>query len=332
MKKSAHIDFKAARGEPEVVITSFIHAARQRAWKAYIDPNLVGCWWGPENLTTTVDKMKVTPGGEWRFVQHDPAGREFAFHGVYREIAPPERLAFTFEYEGEPGHRLEETVSFEERDSGTEITDRSVFATVADRDGMLKSGMKKGAVETMERFATLLDNMEKSGAGSAAGPGLWEGKGSEVFIIRVFDAPRALVWKAWTEPERVKRWWGPAGFTAPVINIDLCVGSRFLFCMRGPDGRDYWNTGVYREIVPGEKIVATDSFADRKGSPVPASYYGMSADYPREMLLSVSFEDEGGKTKFILRQMGHPLGKPTEQAQEGWTQSLDKLAASLREP
>jgi uncharacterized protein YndB with AHSA1/START domain len=67
------------------------------------------------------------------------------------------------------------------------------------------------------------------------------------------------VWKAWTDPERVKRWWGPKGFTAPVCKIDLRVGGKFLYCMRSPDGKDYWNTDVYRDIVERERIVSTDS-------------------------------------------------------------------------
>src|SRR5207249_10001297 len=67
------------------------------------------------------------------------------------------------------------------------------------------------------------------------------------------------------DPERAKRWWGPEGFTAPFIKIDLRVGGKYLFCMRSPDGKDYWSTGVYREIVPLQRIVSTDSFADEKG-------------------------------------------------------------------
>jgi len=101
---------------------------------------------------------------------------------------------------------------------------------------------------------------------------------SELIITRVFDAPSELVWKAWTEPERVKQWWGPRGFTSPFCKIDLRVGGSYLVSMRAPDGQDFWSTGVYREIVPQERIVATDSFADEKGNVVPASHYGMSGD------------------------------------------------------
>jgi uncharacterized protein YndB with AHSA1/START domain len=100
-----------------------------------------------------------------------------------------------------------------------------------------------------------------------------EPAGQELVIERIFDAPRELAWRAWTDPERMKRWWAPKDFTAPHITIDLQVGGKYVFCMRGPDGNDFWSTGVYREIVPMERIVCTDCFADEKGIAVPATHY-----------------------------------------------------------
>ncbi|CAG0981758.1 MAG: SRPBCC domain-containing protein [Candidatus Methanoperedens sp.] len=151
----------------------------------------------------------------------------------------------------------------------------------------------------------------------------------ELVITRIFDAPRELVWKSWTEPERVKRWWGPKGFTAPFCKIDLRVGGVFLYCMRSPEGKDYWSTGVYRVIVPMERIVCTDSFSDEEGNVVPATYYGMSPDFPLEMLVTVTFEESGGKTKLILRHTGIPHGADQEGAEQGWNESFDKLAEIL---
>ncbi len=152
----------------------------------------------------------------------------------------------------------------------------------------------------------------------------------ELTITRIFDAPRELVWKAWTEPERVKRWWGPKDFTAPFSTLDFRVGGAYLNCMRSPDGKDYWSTGVYQEIVPMERIVYTDSFADEKGNVVPATHYGLSADHPLEMLVTVTFEEEKGKTKMTLRHAGLPPGTMSDMANAGWNQSFDKLAESLK--
>jgi uncharacterized protein YndB with AHSA1/START domain len=150
-----------------------------------------------------------------------------------------------------------------------------------------------------------------------------------VGITRVFDAPRELVWKAWTEPERFMQWWGPKGFTSPVCKIDLRVGGKYLSCMRSPEGKDYWSTGVYREIVEPERIVCTDSFADEEGNVVPATYYGMSPDFPLEMLVTVTFEEHEGKTKLTLQHVGIPAGENSDLAEAGWNESFDKLAENL---
>lgn len=152
---------------------------------------------------------------------------------------------------------------------------------------------------------------------------------SDLIITRIFDAPRELAWKAWTEPERVKKWWGPQYFTAPVVKLDLRVGGTYLSCMRGPDGKDYWSTGVYREIVPNEKLVMTDCFADEKGNVVPASHYGMGGDFPLELLVTVTFEAIGKRTKMVLRHEGIPEGQMKELTLAGWSGSFDKLAESI---
>ena len=153
-----------------------------------------------------------------------------------------------------------------------------------------------------------------------------------VLITRIFDAPRESVWKAWTDCDRLMRWWGPKDFTTPLCKIDLRPGGDFQNCMRSPEGRDYCGKGTYREIVPLERIVCTDSFADKEGNVVPATYYGMSADYPLEMLVTVTFEEIEGKTKLTLQ---HTLGPVTaserDLCQQGWSESLDKLAGYLAE-
>jgi uncharacterized protein YndB with AHSA1/START domain len=152
----------------------------------------------------------------------------------------------------------------------------------------------------------------------------------ELVIERIFDAPRERVWKAWSDPEKMMRWWGPEHFTAPVIKIGFRVGGKSLSCMRSPDGQDYWSTGTYREIVPLQKIVTTDSFADENGNVVSADYYGMSPDLPKELLVMVTFEDLGGKTKQTLRHVGFPPGEDLENARSFWSTSFGKLAKSLK--
>lgn len=143
----------------EIVMERVFAAPRALIFKAYTDPNLIPKWWGPRYLTTTVDKMEVKVGGVWRFVQRDADGNEYAFHGEYREIVPPDRLAYTFEFEGMPGHALLETVTFEEREGKTKVTVTSLFQSVEDRDGMIQSGMEAGANESADRLAELLETL-----------------------------------------------------------------------------------------------------------------------------------------------------------------------------
>ena len=110
-----------------------------------------------------------------------------------------------------------------------------------------------------------------------------------MYITQIFDSPLNKVWKAWTEPESVKKWWGPKDFTAPFVKDDIKEGGSYLYCMRFPEGEDFWSTGVYKEIIPMKRIVATDSFADSEGNVVSASYYGMSGDWPLELNVIVTF-------------------------------------------
>jgi len=151
----------------------------------------------------------------------------------------------------------------------------------------------------------------------------------ELVIVRTFNAPREAVWQAWTEPERVMRWWGPKGFAAPVCKIDFRVGGKYLNCMRSPEGQDFWSTGKYLEIVAPSLLVCTDSFADADGNVVPATHYGMGADFPLELQIRVTFEGDAGITLMTLRHLGMPPGEMSDLCRAGWSESFDKLAASL---
>ncbi len=114
-------------------------------------------WWGPRRMTTIVDQMDVRPGGAWRFVMRESDGSEQGFRGTYREIAPPERIVQTFEWEGLPGHVIVEIVTFEDLGGGrTKVTTVLLFHTTEERDGMLSSGMESGLTESHERLAELL--------------------------------------------------------------------------------------------------------------------------------------------------------------------------------
>ncbi len=152
----------AEPGQQEILITREFDAPRELVFKAFTDPNLLPQWWGPRNLSTEVDTMDVRPGGQWRFLNRDAEGNEYAFHGVYHEILAPERIIDTFEFEGLPetGHVTLETIKLEKLPGGrTKLIAQSVFQSVADRDGMLQSGMEEGVNDTYDRLAELLKKM-----------------------------------------------------------------------------------------------------------------------------------------------------------------------------
>jgi uncharacterized protein YndB with AHSA1/START domain len=149
----------AEPGQHEIILVRDFDAPRELVFKAMTDPTLVPRWWGPNSVTTIVDQMEVKQGGIWRYVQRDADGNEYAFYGVYHQIAAPERLVYTFEFEGMPGHVLLETITFEDHSGKTRITDSSVFQSVVDRDGMLQSGMEGGAAESWDRLEDVLKTL-----------------------------------------------------------------------------------------------------------------------------------------------------------------------------
>jgi uncharacterized protein YndB with AHSA1/START domain len=149
-------------------------------------------------------------------------------------------------------------------------------------------------------------------------------------VTRDFDAPRELVWKAWTDPKYVIQWWGPKGFTAPVCKMDVRVGGKSLCCMRTPDGQEFWNAIEYHEIVPHEKIVSSMYFADAQGNKVEPETLGIEHEAIEGAFDVTTFEDLGnGRTRLT-----HTGNEPMESAKnsgqlEGWNQILDKIAEVL---
>lgn len=150
----------AEPGKQEIVITREFDAPRELVFKVVTDPELLPQWWGPRYLSTIVDKMDVRPGGQWRFLNRDGQGNEFAFHGVYHEVLAPERIIDTFEFEGLPetGHVTLETLRLVELPGGrTRLITQSVFQSVIDRDAALQSGMESGINDSYDRLSEILE-------------------------------------------------------------------------------------------------------------------------------------------------------------------------------
>jgi uncharacterized protein YndB with AHSA1/START domain len=152
----ADLKVVAEPGTQQIVLTRSFDAPRDLVFKAFTDPEAVASWWGQRDSDTVVDELEARPGGRWRFVERSGDGNEHGFHGVYHDAVAPERIVYTFEWEGLPGHVLLETITFEEQDGRTRMTDTSVFQSVSDRDGMLQSGMESGAAESFDRLDEFL--------------------------------------------------------------------------------------------------------------------------------------------------------------------------------
>jgi uncharacterized protein YndB with AHSA1/START domain len=154
-------------------------------------------------------------------------------------------------------------------------------------------------------------------------------------ISRVFDAPRDLVWKAFTEPERMKHWWGPKGFTVIASKMDLRVGGTYHYGMKAPDGSAMWGKFVFREITPPERMVFIDSFSDEAGG---ITRHPGSEKWPLEMLTTFTFEEQpGGKTKLTIRWAALNASEEEQKTFDashdgmrmGWSGTMEQLEAYL---
>ena len=161
---------------------------------------------------------------------------------------------------------------------------------------------------------------------------------SKDFVIsRVFDAPRDLLWRCFTQVEHLKQWWGPKGVRIGKANVDFRVGGSFHYAMQPPGGDIMWGKMAYREITPQDRIVFINSFSDEDGG---VTRHPMAPGWPMQMLSTFTFEDmPGGKTRFTVRWSPYEA-TPDEQATfdsdqsrvsmtNGWTGTLEQLEVYL---
>jgi uncharacterized protein YndB with AHSA1/START domain len=273
----------------------------------------------------TIEKFEPENDGSWRYIHKDKDGNEYAFHGVIHEVTAPERIIQTFEFEGllQKGHVTLETARFEALPGDrTKLTAQIVFQSVADRDGMLQSGMERGVNDSHERLDELLlkSTMTRTDR--------------EFAISRVFDAPRDLMFNMWTQSGHLMRWFGPKDFTMLSSELDLRPGGIFHYRLRSPDGSDMWGKFVYREISKPERLVFVVSFSDEKGN---ITRHPLSPTWPLEMLSTVRFAEHEGKTKITVQwtplnateEERKTFDTANESMKQGWTGTFDQLAEYL---
>ena len=142
----------------------------------------------------------------------------------------------------------------------------------------------------------------------------------ELLISRAFDAPRSLVFEAWTDPARLVRWWGPRGFKTPSCKMDVREGGAFRICMRSPEGTDHWVRGIFREVAKPERLAFTWAWEDENGQP------------KHETVVQVDFTEESGKTRLRMRHGAFESADARDRHESGWSSSLDCLDEYLRAP
>jgi len=310
--KSNHPEKESDR---EIVSTRVFDSPRELVWKAWTDPNHLKEWWGPKGFTNTFHEFDLGPGGTWRFVMHGPNGTDFHNESVFVEIAKPERIVFQHL---KPLHKFQVSATFAEQAGKTKVTFKMLFETAAECD-KVKAFVVDANEQNFDRLEAQLAKMS----------------GENAFVIsRMFDAPRELLWKPWTDCNHLKHWWGPKGFAVRVCKLDFRPGGMLHYCLRGPDGSDMWGKFVYREIAKPERLVFVDSFSDEKGG---ATRHPLHLDWPLEMLSTITFAEHNGKTKLTIVWI--PINATAKERktfddnhqsmQQGWTGTLDQLSDYL---
>ena len=155
----------------------------------------------------------------------------------------------------------------------------------------------------------------------------------DLVVTRVVDAPVGQVWRAWTDPEQVRRWWGPTGFTCPLARMEVREGGTSLVAMRSPQGLDLYNTWAYRSIVPHQRLEFIQNFADHDGNTITPGSIGLPPDLPQDLRHLVTFNALGEHgTELTVTESGYVSDQILELSKAGLEQALDKLATSLQQP
>ena len=308
----------------EIILSRVFDAPRTLVWRAFTEPEHVAKWWGPRGFTDTTKRHEFRVGGYWEHTMHGPDGTDYPNKAKFLEIVPPERITFLLcggsdlEDEERRGATFRATWTFEVVDAErTRLTGRMVFPSKEARDRVVRDyGAIEGGKQTLQKHADYLPAM------SPASP--------DFVLTRVFDAPRDLVWKAWTEEAHLKRWFGPKGFTMTKCAMDFRVGGVFHYGMKSPDGHEMWGKWTFVEIVAPEKLVLLSSFSDANGG---VTRHPMSATWPLETLSATTFTEHGGKTTLTLRWAAHKATaeerKTFDSAHAGMTQGWGGTMAQL---
>jgi uncharacterized protein YndB with AHSA1/START domain len=328
----------AASGNLEIVVTRVLDAPPALVWRAFTDPKHVPQWWGPSGFRTTTKHMDVTPGGIWRFVMHGPDGRDYENMITYLDVVEPQHLTYRHggDKDVEPV-KFQVTVTFEPIGANgeqTHLTMRSIFPSNRAREFVIREyNAIEGGRQTVERLSEYLRTLAGAGVAGVVATD------RPLVATRVYQASRDLLWRMWTAPEHLQRWFGPPGVPIRSRALDLRPGGTFHYAMQPPGGPILWGKWVFREVVPLERLVFVSSFSDADGT---ITRHPTSADWPLETLSTVTFAEHAGIARGTTLVMHYiPINATATERkafdnahaaiQQGWTGALNQLDAYLSE-
>ena len=307
----------------ELVLTRTFDAPRGLVFKAWTDRDQLARWWGPRGFTNPVCEADARPGGAIRIDMTGPDGTVYPMTGVFHEVIEDERISFSCyahqDDAGEPQLEVLNTATFTEQDGRTTITVRAVAVKAGPGTEFALAGMEQGWTESLKRFGDLVTKDRVEG---------------EFIISRDFDAPRDLVFRAWTEFDRLAQWFGPKGFSGLKGTLDLRPGGLFHYGMTSPDGKTMWGRWVFREVVPPERLVVVVSFSDEAGG---ITRHPFAPDWPAEVLSTTTFTERDGKTTLTIQAVPINASESERRAHEagydsmrqGFGGTFEQLAAYL---
>ena len=319
--------------EREVLVTRLIDAPRELVFAAWTDPRHVVHWWRPNGFKEVhLDEMQVAPGGLLRLRMITPEHVTYTSRSVYREIVAPERLVYDemCEENGKLFHQARQTITLEKQGGKARLTIHARLTWVADRDPrwtpeLIRAGWTTGWNDNLDLLGRYLPRAT-----------FVESPGKELVLRRLIAAPRELVFRAWSDPAQLARWWGPKGFTNPVCEVDLRIGGAWRIVMRGPDGTDFPLSGVYLEITPPERLVMQVNLDEHprewqeKIRAYRAARPADDQDDDGEIVMTVIFEARGDATWITVRdRFGTVAERDAHRdlgAMQGWSETFDRLA------
>jgi uncharacterized protein YndB with AHSA1/START domain len=289
-----------AAPERTLVATRLFDAPREVVYRAWTDPKQLAQWFPPKDFTAPRCEVDARPGGIFRVDMKGPDGAVFVGEGVFREVVPNERLVFTFAGEEAVPPPILVTVLFETQGEKTKLTMLQTAETVADYLDLLKLGATEGIDQSFEKLEALLARTATSRTAASVA-------GRTLTLTRVFDAPRELVWTAYTDPKHIVKWMFANEWESPFADTDVRPGGAFRIGMRPADhhAEGFTFSGTYREVVKPERIV--QALGDGR-------------------VMTTTFEDVKGKTKLTLSV---EMAESDEAERTGWTQILENLASHV---